>query len=222
MPTPPTIAVIGATGRTGQWVVKEALARGYQVRAIVRNPSAWKLRHENLDLVEGTPADEQVLRKAFTGCDAVLSTLNISRTTDFPWSALRSPSDLLSSTAHKVVALCQELSVKRLLVTTAWGVLETKKDIPGWFRFMIDNSNIGVAYRDHERQEEIIEKSNLDWTIVRPVGLTNGSGDQGVKVVLDSSAQPKLMVSRRAVARFMLDSLAEARYVKQKPIISSE
>ncbi|GAB3177268.1 NAD(P)-dependent oxidoreductase [Telluribacter humicola] len=221
MSTPQTITVLGATGRTGIWIAKEALAQGYKVQAIVRKPDAWRVRHENLTVIEGSPSDEQVLRKALAGSDAILSALNISRKTDFPWSALRSPEDLLSSTARKLVRVCQELKVKRLIVTTAWGVAETKKDIPGWFRFLIDNSNIGVPYRDHERQEEVIEKSGLDWTLVRPVGLTNGTGEQEVKVVLDSTSRPNLTISRRTVALFMLECLAEGRYVKQKPIISS-
>ncbi|WP_247232459.1 NAD(P)-dependent oxidoreductase [Telluribacter sp. SYSU D00476] len=221
MSTPLTIAVIGATGRTGLWIVKEALAGGHRVRAIVRNPAGWSLRHENLTVVEGSPNDEQVLRNAFIGCEAVLSALNISRTSEFPWSPLRSPSDLLSSTMKKVVALCEELQIRRLLVITAWGVHETKKDLPGWFRFFIDNSKLKIAYKDHERQEEVIDKSGLDWTIIRPVGLSNSEKDQEVKVVLDSASKPNLMISRRAVAQFMLECLTAGQYVKQKPVISS-
>lgn len=221
MSTPLTIAVIGATGRTGLWIVKEALAQGHRVRAIVRSPASWTLRHENLTVVEGSPNDEMVLRRALAGCDAVLSALNISRTSEFPWSPLRSPSDLLSSTMRKVVALCEELRIQRLLVITAWGVHETRKDIPGWFRFFIDNSKLKIAYQDHERQEDIIEKSDLTWTIIRPVGLSNSEKDEGVQVVLDSASRPNLMISRRAVARFMLECLATGQYVKQKPVISS-
>ncbi|MEO0331023.1 MAG: hypothetical protein AAF223_04960, partial [Bacteroidota bacterium] len=46
-----------------------------------------------------------------------------------------------------------------------WGVADSINDIPKWFRWFIDNSNIGVAYQDHERQEKILSKSSLDWTI---------------------------------------------------------
>jgi putative NADH-flavin reductase len=221
-----TIAVLGASGRTGRWIVQEALERGYTVRAIVRDPivrdpAGRPLRHERLQVVQGTPTDEQVLREALTGCQAVLSALNISRTSDFPWSPLRSPAELLSGTMQKVLPLCRELGIRRLLVVTAWGVHETKQDMPGWFRFLIENSNLKVPYRDHERQEALIEASALDWTLVRPVGLTNAAGQQPVQVTLDSTTRPSLTISRRSVARFLLDSLDQQQYIRQKPVISS-
>ena len=104
----------------------------------------------------------------------MLNALNISRKNEWwLWSELSSSPTFLSDVARKLVEVAPETKVKRYLTVTAWGTGSTKEEIPGWFRFFINNTKIGVTYLDHERQEEVWEKSGLDWTVVRPVGLTN-------------------------------------------------
>ena len=53
--------VIGATGRTGEEIVQQALARGYHVTAFVRSPEAVTMRHERLGVLEGNVTDEEQL-----------------------------------------------------------------------------------------------------------------------------------------------------------------
>jgi len=42
------IAVLGATGQTGQQLVNQALQQGHSVTAVVRNPEKLTVTHENL------------------------------------------------------------------------------------------------------------------------------------------------------------------------------
>ncbi len=98
--------------------------------------------------------------------------------------------------------------------------LKQKKDLPAWFRWFIDNSNIGPAYRDHERQEILLQETDLDWTIVRPVGLTN-AGPKPVKVSIDNNPGLGLTISRRSVADFMVKEVEKRNYVRSCPTISS-
>ena len=46
-----TLALIGATGRTGRRVLDRALAAGYAVRAMVRDPAKVDREHANLTVV---------------------------------------------------------------------------------------------------------------------------------------------------------------------------
>lgn len=218
----PTIAVLGATGRTGRWIVEEALKRGYIVRALVRDRSRLPIRHDNLMVIEGTPESEKDLRTTMEGCQAVLSALNIAREQEWwLWSKLTASPTFLSEAASKVAEVAHEADIRRCLVVTAWGTSETKKDLPAPFRWMIDLTNIGITYRDHERQERVWEKSGLDWTIVRPVGLTNDREEKSIQILLDTStAKPTMTISRRMVALFMLDALEQGTYIHQMPIIS--
>ena len=214
------ILILGATGRTGKELLDQALKAGISVHALVRDIDKVKMTSRNLKLFESKKLDRTALRLAMLGCDAVLSTLNITRTSDFPWSGLRTPKDFLSNTMRNVLEVANELHIKRIIVTTAWGVNETKKDIPAWFRFFINYSNVGVAYRDHERQEQLLAASLSDWTAVRPVGLTNSKKPKQVRITVNNEPKPNLTISRSNVARFMVEIYKTGDYPKEAVTIS--
>ncbi len=74
-----------ATGRTGKWVLKEALDHGHMVHALVRNKTKIE-PNAHLVVFEGSPSDEELLAKARSDCNAIISVLNISRMFYFPWA----------------------------------------------------------------------------------------------------------------------------------------
>lgn len=196
------VLLLGATGRTGKLVLDCLLKENHTVHVLVRNPSKVAADSPRLKIFEGDTTDHETVTKASCGCEAVISVLNISRNSDFPWSKLRTAETFMSDTMWNVIQVCREKNINRIIVCSAWGVHETKKDIPAWFRWFINNSNIGAAYRDHERQEDLITGSGLDYTIVRPVGLTN-SKEKPVDVTLNNIPSPKLTVSRASTAAFI-------------------
>ncbi|MDN5201304.1 SDR family oxidoreductase [Fulvivirgaceae bacterium BMA10] len=214
------ILILGGTGRTGIWTVKEAIARGHEVVALARNPTKIPYRFDRLTIIKGTPEDQEAIAKAIQGCNAVISTLNISRKSDFPWAKLRTPQDFLARMISLLIPLCTTNGINRLIIVSAWGARESNQEIPGWFRWFINNSNIGYAYKQHGLQEEMLEKSELNWTSVRPVGLTNSKKRKEIRVSFHGKPKPKLTISRRNVARFMLDALEKELYIKEKPTIS--
>ncbi|HEY4196366.1 MAG TPA: NAD(P)H-binding protein [Mucilaginibacter sp.] len=216
------ILILGATGRTGRILLDEALKRGHKVNVLVGHKSSLKSNVELIDVYEGTPLNRYTLADAMRGCDAVLSALNISRVSDYPWSKLRTSKDFLSSSMQNVLETAKEQNINRIIVTTTWGVSETKKDIPLWFRWLIKNSNIRYAYLEHERQEEMIQLSGTKWTIVRPVGLTDSEKEKKVRVTLYKSPKPSLTISRKNVALFMLDALEKNLYIRECPVISEK
>jgi putative NADH-flavin reductase len=213
------ILILGATGRAGRLLLTEALKRGHRVTVLVSHKSTLIINTPMMTVYEGTPLNRFTLSDAMKGCDAVLSTLNISRTSDFPWARLRTSKDFLSTTLRKVLEIATEQQINRIIITTAWGVGETRKDIPFWFRWLIDNSNIRYPYRDHELQEQIIKHFDINWTVVRPVGLTDARNRKEVVVSLDNDPKPKLTVSRQIVAKFMMDVVENNLYTKQFPVV---
>ena len=52
-----TIAVLGATGGTGLEVVRQALAGGLSVRALVRTPEKLGVKHDKLTVVKGNASN---------------------------------------------------------------------------------------------------------------------------------------------------------------------
>jgi putative NADH-flavin reductase len=215
------ILILGATGRTGKHLLLEALKNGHTVHVLVRDKSKIHNHSEELTIFEGLPTDQTALKNAMTGCEAILSVLNISRTSDFPWAKLRTPKTFLSDTMKAVIKVAEEEKIKRIVVCSAWGANETKKDIPWWFRWFIDNSNIGVAYHDHELQESILQNTTLNYTLIRPVGLTNFNTVENIRVTINNHPKPKLIISRKNVAAFMLKVLQEDLFIKQTVTISA-
>jgi len=214
------ILLLGATGRTGKWALQEALAQGYTVHCLARNASRIQPT-DGLKVFEGNTTGRVDLERAIEGCTSVISILNISRTSDFPWARLRTPKTLLSDTMRELIPLATAHGVRRVVVCSAWGVGDTRQHIPGWFRWFIDNSNIGAAYRDHEQQEELLAESDLDWTIVQPVGLTNTSRSQTIRLTVGDHPQPRLTISRRSVGKFLVDCVQNDELIGQNVVISA-
>lgn len=217
-----TILLLGATGRTGRHLLQEALDRGHIVHALVRGKEKVKIAHENLRVFEGSPTDKTMLNSAMTGCEAILSALNISRNNDWPWSKLRTPKEFLSSVMKIIIELAPHHHIKRILFTSAWGAAETRKDIPGWFRWFIENSNIRYPYEDHARQEGLLQQTDLEWTGIRAVGLVNSKRKKSVIVSFNSDPKPRLIIGRRSLAAFMLDVLEKNLYVRKLPVVSEK
>lgn len=215
------LLLLGATGRTGKEVLYQALDRGYKVTALVRDSSKIEIQSPKLKVLEGDTRIPSDLNGALQRCEAVISCLNISRKSDFPWSALRTPENFLSLTMKSLINACNENGIQRLIFTSAWGVGDSRPYTPGWFAWFIDNSNLSAAYMEHERQEAMVKNSGLNWTIVRPVGLVNRKKPKPVNVFFNNEGKPAMTISRRDTARFLLDTIADPTYYRAIPVISS-
>ncbi|MBR11408.1 MAG: hypothetical protein CMP48_27495 [Rickettsiales bacterium] len=217
-----TIAVLGANGRTGIEIVKQALEKGWVVKALVRDKQKIKLTNPNLHVVEGNPMRIDEVTKVVEETDAVYVALNIARKTDMPWSKVVSPLDLLRVSIENTIKAMQENGVKRVITVSAWGTGDSYEETNWMFKFLINKTNVGVAYAGHEDQEKVLRASNLDWTSVRPVGLSNSEKQKSVRVSIKGDKKLNMTISRKDVARFMLDIVDDEKYYQQEPSISSE
>ncbi|MBO0593987.1 NAD(P)H-binding protein [Cellulophaga sp. E16_2] len=215
------ILILGATGRTGKLVLAEALRQGYEINCLVREPKKITENHIMLNIFKGSPERISELENAMQDCEGIISALNISRKSDFPWSKLRTPSTFLSDVMKNIISLSEKNKINRIVACSAWGVAETEEEIPFWFNWIIKNSNIRVAYKDHERQENLLKTSNLNWTIVRPSGLINLKKEQKIIESYGNEPKPKITISRKSVAEFMVNALTNEKLIGQAPVISA-
>jgi putative NADH-flavin reductase len=214
------ILLLGATGRTGKLILEQLIMNGHTVNAVVRDKTKIKIASPALSVFTGSTLDKSLIMLAMQGCDAIISALNISRNSDFPWSSLRTSKTLMSDTITNVISIAGSQNIKRLIVISAWGANETFKDIPWWFRWIISHSNIKYGYLDHERQENLLIRSDLDWTAIRPVGLINSNLDRTVKVALNNRVKPSIIISRKSVAQFTVRVLEQHEFIGLAPAIS--
>src|SRR5437588_6615283 len=189
--------VVGATGRTGREIVQQALARGHHVTALVRSPESIAVRNERLTVLTGNAMDENQLFDAMQNHDAVISALG-------PREPFKS-SSILRDNALATTRAMQRGGVKRLVVLSA------AAHFPG-----IPNRIVSFILRNHMRDslrmEEIVQASDLDWTIARPPRLTE---DDYMTYRSREGAAPKMgfSLSRKAVAAFMLDAIDQHKHV---------
>src|SRR5438876_10426869 len=191
--------VIGATGRVGREIVKQALVRGYDVTAFVRSPESVTLKNERRTVLKGKVMDENQLFDTMQNHDAVLSALG-------PREVFK-PSSLLHDSALATTQAMQRAGVKRLVVLSA------AAHFPG-----IPNRIVSFILRNHMRDslamEEIVQASDLDWTIARPPRLTQKK-ESNYRSREDAAPKMGLAVSRKAVAPFMLDAIEQQKHFRK-------
>lgn len=170
------LLVLGASGGCGQWLVRLADERGHYVRALVQPSTPYEPPSgAEIEVVHGNVLDANVLDRALTGCDAVISALGIRRKTPWnPWSALASPPDLTTRVAQHLVAAMLEHEVPRVIAISAAGVGDSLPEVHPLIRWMISNSNMAASYKDLEGMETTLAASTLDWMAVRPTTLRDG------------------------------------------------
>lgn len=214
------ILILGASGRTGKILVDSALDKGYEVTALVRNPDSIQRSHPSLTLVKGSPYELGDLQKAIGTNEAILVALNNPRASDMPWAKPVGPPDVITKSVHNALTVMQANSVSRLVVLSAFGVGDSFDLNPWLTRFFIRNTNLNVAYQDHEATEKLLRTSTVNWTTVRPVALSDKTAIKPVAVSYTEKLSLSASISRKAVAEFMLDSLENPAYFGKTPTIS--
>lgn len=206
------ILVLGATGGTGRLIVRQALARGHEVTALVRSPAkAGDLNGARL--VVGDVRDEATLRDALGGQDAVISALGT------PASPFREAT-LLSTATHALVAAMKAERVSRLVCITGIGA----GDSAGHGGFMFDRLVFPLllrkVYADKNRQEATVRDSGLDWVLVRPAVLNDKPGRGTIRALTDLAGFHGGSISRDDVANFVLDQVRTDTWLHRSPLIA--
>lgn len=213
---PTTVAVLGATGRTGVHVVDGARDRGWRVRALARSagkvPGAWR-DDEGIAVVEGDALDGEVVGALLEGTDAVVNVLG---------HAEGSPPDILSRAVGNVLSGMEEHGVDRLVHLTGAGVTQPG-DEPGLLGRVVGWA-LGILradlLQDSRLAAERIQDSDVDWTIVRAVRLTDGEPTGSVTAGF-LGGDMGITVPRADVARFLLDEVGEARWLREAPAVGA-
>lgn len=214
------LLVMGATGRTGKRVAALALRRGHQVVAIARSPE--QLSTLKLEIIHGTPYDYETVARAIAGCSAVVNVLNVSRTSDNPWAALRAPPDLISRSCAHALRAMEQAGSRRYVALSTVGAGDSWKLLPLVVRLFVEHSNLKAAFDDHTAAEHLLLRSGVDYTIARAPMLSDREdreNESGVLVVKPGERM-KSSISRQSVADFFLSILEKGHYLRETIHIS--
>lgn len=189
------VAVTGASGKTGWRVVQEAIARGHQVRAIVRPGSQLPSGLEGAELVRLQLGDAAALDAALAGCDAL-----VIATGARPGIDLTAPLQVDAFGVQRQIEACRRVGLQRVVLVSSLcaGVWLHPLNL---FGLILVWKRIG---------EQSLERSGLDWTVIRPGGLSERETELEQEGIRYSNAdqQESDSIPRRLVARCCVEALA--------------
>jgi putative NADH-flavin reductase len=206
------VLVFGASGGTGRELLQQALDKGMEVTAFVRDAAKVEdIQHPNLAVVIGDVLNIEDVSRAVAGHDAVLYAVGAGpkRTT------------IREQGTRNVIEAMQAANVERLVCLSSFGVGDSRTDLSFFTRYIVVGIFLRHAFADHERQEAVVEKCALDWTLVRPPHLKDGAptGEYQHGLTL-AYGDIKGWISRGDLADFMLKQLEDDRYSRQAPRVS--
>jgi putative NADH-flavin reductase len=208
-----TLAVFGASGKTGRFVVEQALKKGYAVRALVRDPSRVAKSGPQFQVIQGDATNSANVEETIKGSDAVISVIG---------GAKNSPPDIKLLSAKYILAAMSKQGVKRFLrlASAPLGVPGEgdraslgQKLMAGMIKSMMK-----AMVEDELKSAELIRSSAVEWTLVRAPMLNDNPGKSDCKVGALGSVGNK--VSRETVAIFMLNEVEKGQYMRKSPLVS--
>lgn len=202
------VLVLGATGATGRLVVESALAAGHSVTAFVRDSQRLTLTHAHLAVFEGDAMDPASVGTAVQGVDAVISTLGTmpQGKQDF---ARRQPGVPVCSVGTKnLLAALVSPEGRRLIVESSASVGDSYAAGMLGAGFIVRLA-LKQVMADKEEQEAAIRASECNWTILRPVKLTNKPPRGNLKFATDLRWNIMSTATRADVATYMVNILTD-------------
>lgn len=214
------LTIVAATGGIGRQLLEQAIAAGYDVTAVARNPqnlSPVPARAMAADLASIDPA---ALQPAVAGTDAVLSALGPRTQADAG----------VAARGTKVITQAMRAAgVRRVIVVSAApiGTISSParphppRHDPGdgfIIRYLADpivKRALREHYADLARMEDILRASDLDWTIVRPPRLTGKPVTGRYRTAYGQNLRRGVFVSRADVAHYMLSAVGKPETFRQ-------
>jgi len=211
------VCIIGASGKLGQYMVRQSLDRGYEVVGACRKRSVSKLGAlaDQITVVPGDTNDRQVIQKAVAGCDGVLTVL-------VPWGVQQ----YASGTAQAVLDYAEPEA--RLIFSCGWHVPRDEKDqYPRTTlitQAVVTKLARAMRVMDIDDQVEAARRiftSGTRWTVVHGSTLEEGAS-QGLPVWAHHVGDPVLAsdkTRRIDYALFMVEALLDDTLIQQAPAI---
>jgi uncharacterized protein YbjT (DUF2867 family) len=203
-----TLAILGATGRTGQLLIAQAQAKGLKVRALARDPSRLKI--EGVEVVKGDIQDEQAMRTLFTGCDAVVCALGAPTIAAGGVQSVAMPA---------ILAAMGSAGVRRYVsLSSAAAELPTDKlPLPVRMGFAVAKLALSRYFADKKAETSALLASNLDWTMIRVAGQLVDGTEGELEFSLDSPPIIPPPSKRGPVAAAILTATLEGKWIRQAP-----
>ena len=204
------VLVFGANGKTGRLVVARAVAKGHEVSVLVRHPGS--AAQPGIRVITGDALQPDDVLGAMAGQDAVVDCIGGTK----PWKS----QTLERNAMQNIVKAMKTSGAKRLVVVSAMGVGDSKKQSPWWYRNLMLPTFLRGSTADKAAMEAIVQSSGLDWIIARPPILKDGPATGKVQVLNQSETGHG--ITRADLAVWLVGQLANETYVGQAVVVVND
>ena len=207
------IAVIGGTGKSGKYLVKQLIEQGFHLKILLRNPDNFQINSSLVEVVKGDVTNSNAVSTLIDGCQAVISTLGMGIPASEP--------TIFSQSTTNIIQAMNEHKVHRYIVTTGLNVdtpLDNKspKTLFGtdWMR-----KNFPISTANKQTEFDILSNSEVDWTLVR-LPLIEQTDESG-EIIVSLEDCPGDKISATDLAKFLIKQLSTDTFVRKAPFIAS-
>lgn len=205
------LAIIGGTGKSGKYLVKQLLTQEFYFKLLLRNPGKFKIKSPFIEIVKGDARDYGAVHSLVNGCQAVISTLGQPR----------GETPIFSQATRNVIQAITQFNVNRYILTTGLNV-DSPFDKKGSKAKMATDwmkSNYSETTLDKQVEFDVLSKSDINWTLVR-LPLIEQTDERG-KVIVSLEDCPGDKISSTDLACFLIEQLSEESYVRKAPFIAN-
>ena len=198
--------IFGATGRTGQLLVHQALEAGHDVTAYARNPAKLTITHPRLSVVTGQLDDDVAILAAVREADTVIEGVGSE-----------------SAATRRIIAAMRATGVRRLVVVSTCSAPDPDDQPDLKFSALVRfvKTVAPRPYAEVRAAAEAVRASDLDWTLVRVAKLTDKPATGRIMVGNYGQGVVGLSISRADLAAFLLAQVSDVSYLRRAPAISN-
>lgn len=211
-----TIAVLGATGMVGGYIMQYALEQGYDIRALARTPQKLDHLKDHITIVQGDARDPVAIAGLLQGSHIVVSALG-------PVKADGDAAKMLSTTATgHVIELMPKYDIRRYLLVSGAAVTIPGDDrnLTGWLMQKMAAVGLRSVLKDKQAEYQLLAQSNVQWTMVRCPLIKAEPFKQKPLASLDTPTSFNLRAGE--LARFMVDQIGSDEFIGLGPFLVSE
>jgi putative NADH-flavin reductase len=208
------ITILGSTGFVGKMLIKKAIAAGYQVKTLARNPEKLEEIKDKIKIT-GSVFESSSIEAAIEGAEVVLSTIGPPQ---------RNPGDPVQyeKAMKNIVSAMDKYGIKRYIhiggAGHAGGEDEKWTLNRRFLRLFLNLFGKQILIAKH-MEWEVLKTSDLDWTLVRPPRIANevASGD----ISANEKNLESLKVSVGDLTDFILEQITSKEWIRKAPLVSS-
>jgi putative NADH-flavin reductase len=204
------ITVFGASGKVGRVVVRQALARGYDVTAFVHKNNPF-IEEPGLKVVQGDIYSGEDIRKVIENRDAIISCLG-------SWGTKHR--NVLTTAMRSLIPAMREQKINRIITLTGAGASPPDRGMSAFHRLLmrlLAPFPAGKVFADGDQHMRLLMASDLNWTTIRSPVMSDRQGTDHTLKLAAGHAFPR--IGREAVAASMLDQLESQEWSCKAPAL---